>query len=71
MAMPEYARYQKLAEDRLQTLCETYLPEDSQVRWWGCLPLAAIDFCGCAQDCVLSKNRVFYFDLQSIITIFA
>ena len=31
MDMPEYARYQKLAEDRLQTLCETYLPEDSQV----------------------------------------
>ena len=31
MDMPEYARYQKLAEDRLQALCEIYLPEDSQV----------------------------------------
>lgn len=31
MDMPEYARYQKLAEERLQALCEIYLPEDSQV----------------------------------------
>ena len=31
MDMSEYARYQKLAEDRLQALCEIYLPEDSQV----------------------------------------
>lgn len=31
MDMPEYARYQKLTQDRLQALCETYLPEDSQV----------------------------------------
>ena len=31
MELPEYTRYRELAQRRLQALCETYLPETSQV----------------------------------------